>query len=175
MTARVVIVADDLTGAMDVAGPLADRGLMTLAVATREGCTPRDLEGGAVISINADSRHLSAPEAARCMHRIASDLLDEDAEILIKKIDSTLRGNVVAETLAMLDATRRSVAVVAPAFPGQKRTVRGGMVHVDGVALPNTTFARDALSPPPLQPLHLTFTRNAEHASVQLLRPQQSP
>lgn len=158
MTARVVIVADDLTGAMDVAGPLADRGLLTLAVASREGCSARDLENGAVISINADSRHLSPADAARCMHRIASELLDEHAPILIKKIDSTLRGNVVAETLAMMEATRRSIAVVAPAFPGQKRTVSGGVVHVEGVPLPDTNFARDALSPPPLQPLHLLFT-----------------
>jgi uncharacterized protein YgbK (DUF1537 family) len=175
VTAPVVIVADDLTGAMDVAGPLADRGLVTLAVASREGCTPRDLEGGAVISINADSRHLSTSEAARCMHRIASELLDDRAEIVIKKIDSTLRGNVVAETLALLEATRRSIAAIAPAFPGQKRTVRGGVVHVDGVPLPDTSFARDPLSAPPLQPLHLLFTRSAQRAAVQLLRPDQAP
>src|SRR6478736_3646754 len=135
MAARVVIVADDLTGAMDVAGPLADRGLPTLAVASHEGCKRADLETGTVISINADTRHLSASDAARRTHRIASELIDAGAEILIKKIDSTLRGNVVSETLAMLEATRRSTAVVAPAFPAQGRTVREGVVHVDGVPL----------------------------------------
>ena len=175
MAARVVIVADDLTGAMDVAGPLADRGLTTFAVASPEGCSPADLADGAVISINADSRHLSASEAARCMHRVASELVDVNAEILIKKIDSTLRGNVVAETLAMLEATGRAIAVVAPAFPGQGRSVRGGVVHVEDVPLPDTNFARDVLSPPPLQPLHLLFTRAAQQAAVQLLRPGQVP
>jgi uncharacterized protein YgbK (DUF1537 family) len=175
MAARVVIVADDLTGAMDVAGPLADRGLPTLAVASHEGCKPADLETGTVISINADTRHLSAADAARRTHRIASELVDAGAQILIKKIDSTLRGNVVSETLAMLDATRRSAAVVAPAFPGQGRTVREGVVHVDGAPLSDTNFARDALSSPPLQPLHLLFTRVAQGAAVQLLRPWQSP
>src|SRR4051794_18373465 len=116
MAARVVIVADDLTGTMDVAGPLADRGLSTLAVASHEGCKPAELETGAVISINADTRHLSPSDAARRIHRITSELVDAGAEILIKKIDSTLRGNVVSETLAMLEATGRSTAVVAPAF-----------------------------------------------------------
>jgi uncharacterized protein YgbK (DUF1537 family) len=173
--ARVVIVADDLTGAMDVAGPLADRGLLTLAVASREGSSPRDFENGAVISINADSRHMSPADAGRCMHRIASELLDEHAPILIKKIDSTLRGNVVAETLALMEATRRSIAVVAPAFPGQKRTVRGGIVHIEGVPLADTNLARDALSRPPLEPLHLLFTRAAQRAAVQVLRPSQPP
>jgi len=175
VTARVVIVADDLTGAMDVAGPLADRGLATLAVASREGCSRRDLESGTVISINADSRHLSAADAARCMQRIGSDLLDPGAEIVIKKIDSTLRGNVVGETLAMMEVTGRSIAAIAPAFPDQKRTVRGGMVHVDGVPLPDTSFARDALSPPPLQPLHLLFARTAHESAVHLLRAGQVP
>jgi D-threonate/D-erythronate kinase len=175
MTARVVIVADDLTGAMDVAGPLADRGLATLAVATREGCTRRDLESGAVVSINADSRHLSAPDAARRMQRIASELVDGNAEIVIKKIDSTLRGNVVSETLAMMEATGRSIAAISPAFPDQQRTLRDGVVHVAGVPLSDTDFARDALSAPPLQPLHLLFTRAAHGSAVQLLRVGQRP
>jgi uncharacterized protein YgbK (DUF1537 family) len=181
MSARVVIVADDLTGAMDVAGPLADRGLATLAVANREGCAPRDIEDATVVSINADSRHLRAADASRCMHSIASELLsghfaqNGSAQILIKKIDSTLRGNVVAETLALMDGARRSIAVVAPAFPGQKRTVRDGVVHVDGVALADTAFAKDALSPPPLQPLHLLFTRAAQRTVVQLMRANQMP
>src|SRR3954468_7202332 len=90
VTARVVIVADDLTGAMDVAGPLADRGLATLTVANPQGCSMRDIENAEVVSINADSRHLRAADAARAMHAIASSLLDERAQIVIKKIDSTL-------------------------------------------------------------------------------------
>jgi uncharacterized protein YgbK (DUF1537 family) len=175
MSIRVFIVADDLTGAMDVAGPLADRGLPTLAVASREGCSRADLDGGTVVSVNADSRHMSATDATRCMQRISRDLIGEGVEILIKKIDSTLRGNVVAETLAMLDGTGRGIAVIAPAFPGQKRTMREGMVHVEGVPLPETQFARDALSPPPLTPLHLLFTRTAPDAVVQLVRSGQTP
>src|SRR5690242_3510575 len=105
MSVRVFIVADDLTGAMDVAGPLADRGLATLAVASRDGCSRADFEGSEVVSVNADSRHMSAADATRCMQRISRDLIGEGAGILIKKIDSTLRGNVVAETLAMLEGT----------------------------------------------------------------------
>jgi uncharacterized protein YgbK (DUF1537 family) len=86
-------------------------------------------------------------------------LIDPHTEILIKKIDSTLRGNVVAETLAMLEASGRPTAIIAPAFPAQGRTVRGGIVHVNSVPLPQTGFARDALSPPPLQPLAELFRR----------------
>jgi uncharacterized protein YgbK (DUF1537 family) len=163
---RVIIVADDLTGAMDVAGPLAARGLSTLAVASVDGCTPQHLAGAEVVSINADSRHLSAQAAADRVRAILRELVHPDAEILIKKIDSTLRGNVVAETLAMLETSKRRAAVVAPAFPAQGRTVVDGIVHVKGVPLKDTNFARDALSPPPLDPLDVLFAQADPKARV---------
>ena len=96
---RVIIVADDLTGAMDVAGPLAARGLNTLAVASLDGCTPQHLAGAEVVSINADSRHLSGQAAADRVRTILRGLVHPDAEILIKKIDSTLRGPIGADPL----------------------------------------------------------------------------
>jgi uncharacterized protein YgbK (DUF1537 family) len=163
---RLIIVADDLTGAMDVAGPLAARGMCTWAVASVGGCTLATLPAAEVVSINADSRHLSEERAALRVRSVVRDLIDPDCEILIKKIDSTLRGNVVVETLAMLEASGRSAAVVAPAFPRQGRTVVEGMVQVHGVALKDTDFARDALSKPPLEPLHMLFRRADANAHV---------
>ena len=62
-------------------------------------------------------------------------------------------------------------AVVVPAFPAQGRTVAGGVVHVNGVPLPQTGFARDALSPPPLVPLDQVFRTAAPHAQVELVGP----
>jgi uncharacterized protein YgbK (DUF1537 family) len=163
---RLIIVADDLTGAMDVAGPLAGRGLRTWVVATIDGCTLATLPAADVVSINADSRHLSEEQAAQRVRSIVRELMHPDSEILIKKIDSTLRGNVVVETLAMLEASGRNAAVVAPAFPRQGRTVVEGLVRVDGIALKETNFARDALSPPPSEPLHVLFRRADAHADV---------
>jgi uncharacterized protein YgbK (DUF1537 family) len=170
---RLIIVADDLTGAMDAAGPLADRGLCTWAVAGFDAGMPRDLAGAEVVSINADSRHLHAAEAAQRVRAILRGLLHSDCEILVKKIDSTLRGNVVAETLALLDESGRKTAVVAPAFPRQGRTLKGGVVHVRGVPLKDTNLARDALAPPPLEPLHVLFARAQAHIDVRLIRPEE--
>jgi D-threonate/D-erythronate kinase len=163
---RLIIVADDLTGAMDVASPLAGRGLSAWVVASANGCTLATLPAADVVSINADSRHLSEERAAQCVRSVMRELVHPDSEILIKKIDSTLRGNVVVETLAMLEASGRSAAVVAPAFPRQGRTLAGGLVHVQGVPLNETSFARDALSPPPPEPLHVLFRRADALAEV---------
>jgi D-threonate/D-erythronate kinase len=167
---RLIIVADDLTGAMDVAGPLASRGLPTWAVACVERCAAQQLAGAEVVSINADTRHLSAERAARRVRSVVRELVRPGSEILIKKIDSTLRGNVVVETLAMLEESGRRTAVVAPAFPRQGRTVVEGVVRVHGVPLADTHFARDAQSPPPLEPLHVLFRRADAHADVRLVQ-----
>ena len=154
---RVLIVADDLTGAMDSAGPFAALGIETWVVALPMRCDPASLKSARVVSVNTDTRHLPGPQAAV---RVRESLRYLDAggfDIVVKKIDSTLRGNVVAETMALLEVSGRRVAVVAAAFPAQGRTVRGGVVHVDGKPLAQTAFAHDALSPPPLAPLQQVF------------------
>ena len=166
MAVEVAIVADDLTGALDVAGPFAGRGQHTVVAVDAEACAPEAFDGASVVSINATSRHLSADRAAHLVRAVMRRLCPVDARILIKKIDSTLRGNVAAETLAMLDASGRRHAIIAPAFPAQGRTVQNGMVHVRGEPLPSTPFARDALSPPPLDPLDDVFRAAAPAARV---------
>ncbi len=155
---RTLIIADDLTGALDVAGPFAQRGVDTWVVVDAQQDWPLKTRDATVVSVNADSRHLSARAAADRVTEILSRV-DVRDRILIKKIDSTLRGQVVAETLAMLRVSGRHTAIVAPAFPAQNRTVRDGVVYVKGVPLPETTFAKDALSPPPFEPLHIAFAR----------------
>ena len=154
---RVLIVADDLTGAMDSAGPFAALGIETWVVAVPMRCDPASLKSARVVSVNTDTRHLPAALAAARVRDIMRHLGTGGFDIVVKKIDSTLRGNVAAETMALLDISGRREAVVAPAFPAQGRTVRGGIVHVDGKPLAQTPFARDALSPPPLAPLQEVF------------------
>ena len=154
---RVLIVADDLTGAMDSAGPFAAAGVETWVVAVPMRCDPATLKSARVVSVNTDTRHLPADLAAARVRDIVGHLGASGFDIVVKKIDSTLRGNVVAETMALLDISGRREAVVAAAFPAQGRTVRGGVVHVDGRPLAQTDFAKDALSPPPLAPLQEVF------------------
>jgi uncharacterized protein YgbK (DUF1537 family) len=171
---RVLIVADDLTGAMDSAGPFAAAGVETWVAASPMQCDPSALHSARVVSVNADSRHLPADRAADRVREIAARL-GTGYDVVFKKVDSTLRGNVVAETLALMQATGRRRAIVAPAFPAQGRTVSGGVVHVDGIALAQTPFARDKLSPPPLAPLHEAFATRVAAAAVAPDRIAQAP
>jgi uncharacterized protein YgbK (DUF1537 family) len=168
---RVLIVADDLTGAMDSAGPFASRGVETWVVAVPMRCDPASLKSARVVSVNTDTRHLPGPQAVARVNEIVRHLGAGGFDIVVKKIDSTLRGNVVAETLALLDLSGRREAVVAAAFPAQGRTVREGIVYVDGKPLAQTGFAKDALSPPPLAPLQQVFAAAKPGVRVKTVAP----
>lgn len=156
----MAIVADDLTGALDAAAPFAARGAGTRVVVALEHLealldTWQD-SLPAVIAVNTQSRHLDASLAAERV-ALATDLLSRIApEVWFKKIDSTLRGQVVAECLAMREACGRRL-LLSPAVPAQGRLLCDAEVYVEGVPLASTAYGEDARSAPPLGPLDEVF------------------
>ncbi|MBL8671765.1 MAG: four-carbon acid sugar kinase family protein [Alphaproteobacteria bacterium] len=141
---RLAVVADDLTGALDASAPFAQRGARTVLALAASGATPDDAD---VVAFDTRSRHLAAPQAAAavaaCVLRLAPGVR------VLKKIDSTLRGPVVAEIRAAAHAAGDAVddILIAPAVPEHGRIVRAGRVLVNGQALERTEYARDARSP----------------------------
>jgi len=92
---EVVVIADDFTGANDAGVSLALSG-KKVSVAFQ---TPFTGDTDALV-INSDSRALRASEAAEKLTRYAAEI--DAATWLVKKIDSTLRGNPGAEVEALL-------------------------------------------------------------------------
>jgi uncharacterized protein YgbK (DUF1537 family) len=133
---RLAIVADDLTGALDVSAPIAARGLRVV-VATGPTATAQAINTGAeVVCVNTASREI-APDAARDAVAMVSRMLAAvRPEITLKKIDSRLKGHVAVETQAMMDAFGKVRAIVAPAVPGQGRIVAAGCVSGHGIDQP---------------------------------------
>ncbi len=159
---RVAIVADDLTGALDAAAPFAGRGAGTRVVVALEhlealldtwGCSLPE-----VIAVNTQSRHLDASLAAERVALATALLSRISPEVWFKKIDSTLRGQVVAECLAMREACGRRL-LLSPAVPAQGRILRDAEVRVEGIPLASTAYGEDARSAPPLGPLDAVFAR----------------
>ncbi|MBI0529237.1 four-carbon acid sugar kinase family protein, partial [Dickeya dianthicola] len=66
---------------------------------------------------------------------------------IVKKVDSTLRGNPGAEIEAALSAADLSLALIAPAAPALGRITRDGQVWVHGKLLTDTEFASDPKTP----------------------------
>ena len=140
----VGIVADDLTGAADSGVQLARAGYRTAVAFHGAAAAPDGGDFDAVV-LDTDSRAL-APEATRARVLDAASSV-AGAPIVMKKIDSTLRGHVGAEVAAALEGAGRRVAVVAPAFPAAGRTTAGGVQLLDGEPVHRTRFADDPVSP----------------------------
>lgn len=145
---RVLVVADDLTGANATGASFARHGLRTLTV---RGARDLSEHGGDVdvLVVDTDSRHLSAGEATERVRAVLDAA--PAADLVVKRTDTTLRGNVGAESEAVLTWLRErddSVrAVMVPAFPEAGRTTVGGLHLVDGVPLSLTEVARDPRAP----------------------------
>ena len=133
---RLAIVADDLTGALDVCAPVAARGLRVV-VATSPAATAQAINSGAeVVVVNTATREGSAENAREAVASASRLLAAALPELVLKKVDSRLKGHVAVEVAAMMAAFGRTRAVVAPAVPSQGRTVIGGHVVGNGVAQP---------------------------------------
>ncbi len=143
------IQADDLTGACDTGAPFAARGLETLVVVQDvDGPPALPRETPTVLVVDTESRAATAEEARARARAAGSALKAGSPRILYKKVDSTLRGHVAAELDGMLDGSGLAVAILAPAFPGQRRTVVDGCLRVDGQPAGETAIARDPAFPP---------------------------
>lgn len=129
MTA-LAIIADDLSGALDSAAPFAELGRRTIVALAPEALGGALRSGAEIIAVSTDSREV-APEAARA--RVATALAQLPANTkLFKKIDSRLKGNLVAE----LDAIAFRKALVVPAIPAFGRWMRDGLLGGFGVDTP---------------------------------------
>ena len=158
MVRRVLVVTDDLTGAMDTGHEFAARGCRT-SVRVRPG---REAEGGSeacgtvgsspedapVTVVDTDTRYADADAAREAVAAAVRETLAADPDAVVyKKVDSTLRGNIAAEVAAARDAADRSLALVAPAFPDNGRLTAEGHHLVEGASVTATAAGDDAKAP----------------------------
>lgn len=136
MPARILILADDLSGAADCA-VACHRAGMTSKVCLE----PQALHDPAdALAIDLDTRPRSPAEAWALTLSIRALIA---GRAVYRKIDSTLRGHVALEIAATLEAAGPgSFAVVCPAYPVTGRTVIGGCIFVNGQPLAETEIWR---------------------------------
>jgi uncharacterized protein YgbK (DUF1537 family) len=143
---KLLVAADDFTGALDTGVQFAKKGVPTLALAfdwLDFNAVDEDIE---VLIVDTESRHISAEKARERIRALVKSAADYGVKHFYKKTDSTLRGNIGAELEGFLDALGGELSFV-PAFPKTGRTTKKGVQYVDGVALADTPFAQDPFSP----------------------------
>jgi len=145
---RILIIADDLTGALDSGVQFSAKGMSVIvSVELHVGLEAIRKEQAEVFVFDTESRHISRSEAGKRIKEVIKEAKDYDFDFIYKKTDSTLRGNVGSELEALIDATDVKALPFVPAWPENKRTVKDGILYVDGVELKDTGFAKDPLNP----------------------------
>jgi D-threonate/D-erythronate kinase len=146
--ARVLVVADDLTGANATGARFARVGLSTASVTT-SAAVDGVLADHDVVVTSTSSRHLPADEASRRVEEAIRTA--GEVALVVKRTDTTLRGNIGAELGAALREVRRTHpqarAIFVPAFPEAGRITVGGLQLVEGVAVARSAAGRDHLTP----------------------------
>ena len=140
------IIADDLTGANDTGLQFHLKGCNTQILFDSTGDFNNKFSQAWAIST--ETRNLPPEKAADIVFDVTKKILNNlNAEHIYKKIDSTLRGNIAVEILAVLKATEYDAAIILPAFPQEGRITVGGYHLLKGIPLERTEFARDPRSP----------------------------
>lgn len=132
----LAVIADDFTGASEVAGIAFTLGHKTLIQIGE----PRESNAG-VLVVATNMRSQTGPEAAKTAARVTKDLLSLGANLIFKKIDSVLRGNIGAEIYAQMQTEGKSRALLVPANPSRSRTIADGIYYVQDVQVSDSEFA----------------------------------
>jgi uncharacterized protein YgbK (DUF1537 family) len=149
---RLLALADDLTGAGEVAAALMlleTRIILRLMPSTATVTPPlliddgRDSSPGALV-VDLDCRHRAAQQVA---DRVRSAVVRHRPSRVLAKIDSLLRGSPQAIVHAL--RADRAPVVVAAALPGAGRVVVDGVVRLAGLPLSHTDAWRMEPGDPP--------------------------
>ncbi|MGW0910037.1 3-oxo-tetronate kinase [Streptomyces sp. NPDC002853] len=151
MGIRLGCIADDFTGATDLANNLVRAGMRVVQLI---GVPPAGVEGPVdadAVVIALKSRTTPASEAVTDSLRALAWLRSAGAEQIYFKycstFDSTRAGNIGPVTEALMDALGADFTVATPAFPDNGRTVFKGHLFVGDVLLGESGMRHHPLTP----------------------------
>ena len=143
---KLLILADDFTGALDSGVKLAAHGSRTKVITdshTDLGVATKDSE---VLVVDTETRHLTADQAGAIVARLVRQALDLHIPYIYKKTDSALRGNIGAELSAVMNTANQPVAFF-PSLPQMQRCTVGGVHYIQGTPVAQSVFGSDPFEP----------------------------
>lgn len=142
---KLLVIADDFTGALDTGVQFAAKGAATqVVVDSGIAFDERQIQ---VMVVDAETRHLTGEKAYSVVFGIVKNALAAGFTHIYKKTDSALRGNIGSELAAVLDAAGADRLTFLPAFPKMNRATRGGVHYIDNVPVADGVFGQDPFEP----------------------------
>ncbi|MCQ2788916.1 MAG: four-carbon acid sugar kinase family protein [bacterium] len=147
LSSLIGIIADDLTGANDTALQFHLRGSNT-QILLKSDLFLQNIKNTQTWALSTETRNVPAEEAYEKVKKATKEFVNQlNLDYVYKKIDSTIRGNIAIETLAVVETLEMDAAIIMPAFPSEGRTTVGGYHLLKGIPIERTEMARDVHSP----------------------------
>ncbi len=148
MSLKIGCIADDFTGATDVANNLVRAGMRVVQTV---GLPSEPVGDADAVVVALKSRTAPVEEAISASIEAARWLLDQGARLLYFKVcstfDSTPQGNIGPVAEALADLVGAAFVPVAPAFPVNGRTVFQGHLFVGDQLLSESAMRFHPLTP----------------------------
>jgi len=136
----MIVIADDITGAAEMAGIAHEAGYDVRLVCGGDTAT----SGTTIIAT--DTRSMTEDEAIAETRRITAHFSSAKPDSsffifhssLFKKTDSALRGHVVAELKTLMETMGYQRAVYLPANPSKGRIIKDGVYYINGTPIDQT-------------------------------------
>lgn len=143
------VIADDFTGATDIAGFLVNNGLPTVQLnGPAEFALPPEIEA---VVVSLKSRSCPAEQAVRVSLEALEYLRSIGCTHFFFKycstFDSTAKGNIGPVTDALMQALGTDITVICPALPVNGRTVYKGYLFINDVLLNESGMRNHPLNP----------------------------
>lgn len=167
---KFLIIADDFTGANDTGVKLTEEGMPVNVFFSAFNIVPN-------IScvLDTETRNDSEKAAYEKVKTILNSVDINQFDFIYKKIDSTLRGNIIPEIKAISECFLPDYIVFAPALPALGRQVMNKRLLVNGIELKKTEFAHDPIKPVKIDNIESILTKyfganNVQYYSLRDLR-----
>ena len=142
---KLLILADDFTGALDTGVQFSGKGIRTQVVVSSHWVEPdSDCD---VMVIDVETRHVPKEKAYEIVYDVCQQAVKYGIRCFYKKTDSALRGNVGSELQAAVDAVSGKNIVFVPAFPAMRRITVDGVHYIDGIPVKESVFGQDPFEP----------------------------
>jgi len=135
----IIVVADDFTGAAELAGIGLSHGL-TVELDIETPWTSTEVE---MLVIATDTRSKNIEEAISEVKDLTERISAYNSTLVYKKIDSVMRGHILEEIETMVSGLGMKGAIIVPANPLLGRVIIDGHYYVNGEPLQKTSFSQD--------------------------------
>jgi D-threonate/D-erythronate kinase len=184
MTEKFIYIADDLTGACDVASFICDYAEEADVVVDYDedkiGSLFKKEENPLNINfvISTNSRDLNTEDTVLKLEKLGIFLREFKKKKIFKKIDSAFRGNVVLEINTLMNIFNKNICFLINSIPSMGRITLNGFQLIKGKILSESEFNKDPVKSVASPFIPFLFTENnnnkdfrkAAHINLEIVR-----